>query len=237
MLSKPDNPYEFQGTTRERVGRCVAYRSAHLESVIDDDGEMKSGIVIVAAAIAVLLVACGRTSDVTESTAQATTSTTFEATTVAPARTLGVTPEEFVASWNSLLRVNPFLIIDDFDVEEGTQLMQWFSDVWGLELTVDPASGELTEAKLRGSLDVHTDQAIMLAATWVSLVEALNGSMERDAEDFDRVMEQLGLPSSENESPEGFGSGSYTSEVVINGVRYNFEESGDDTVLTARPAP
>jgi len=48
-------------------------------------------------------------------------------------------------------------------------------------------------------------------------------------------MERLGLPTSEGESPEGFLSGSYTSVVVINGVLYNYEESGNDALLTARP--
>jgi hypothetical protein len=197
---------------------------------------MKAGTLIAALATGVLLVACGRANDVAESTVPPSTPTTVETTTtVVQVSTLGVTPEQFVESWNSLLRVNPSLIIDDFDVEEGAQLIQWFSDVWALELTVDAASGELIEASLRGSLNVHTDQMIMLAHTWVSLVEALNGSMEFEIEDFDRVMERLGLPSSENESPEGFGSGSYTSEVVINGVLYNYEESGYDALLTARP--
>jgi len=208
-----------------------------LKLSLADDGGMKAGTFIAALATGVLLVACGRASDVAESTVPPSTPTTVETTTttIVQASTLGVTPEKFVESWNSLLRVNPSLIIDDFDVEEGTQLIQWFSDVWALELTVDAASGELIEASLRGSLNVHTDQMIMLAHTWVSLVEALNGSMELEIEDFDRVMERLGLPSSENESPEGFGSGSYTSEVVINGVLYNYEESGYDALLTARP--
>lgn len=196
---------------------------------------MKAGTMIAALATGVLLVACGRASDVAESTVQTSIPTTVETTTAVQASTLGVTPEEFVESWNSLLRVHSFLFIDDFDVDDGTRLIRRFTDVWGLELTVDAATGELTEAKLSGSLNVHTDQLIMLAFTWVSLVEALNGSMELEIEDFDRVMERLGLPTSENESPEGFLSGSYTTVVVINGVQYSYEESGNNALLTARP--
>ena len=150
--------------------------------------------------------------------------------------TLGVTPEEFVDTWNRLLEVNRFLLIDEFDVDDGTMLIRRFTEDWRLELTVDPQSGELSEATLWGSFNVHTDQAILFAITLFTLVDASNAALDLDViEDYDLVAERIGLPPFEGDMPEGFGTGSYTSGGVIDGVMYSFEESGDQAFLTARP--
>lgn len=181
--------------------------------------------------------ACGRPLDATESTVEAMTSTTLGPTTTAPAPTLGVTRTEFLESWNSIMRIHPSLVINEFDVETETQMIRGPSDAWQLKLSVSPQSGDLIEAQLRGSLDGHTDQNLMLAASWVSLVGALNGEQEIDLEDWDRVMGSLGLKTSDSRSPKGLGEDIYSSEAVIDGVLYTFEKVGFDTTLTARPSP
>lgn len=181
--------------------------------------------------------ACGRPLEATESSVEAITTTTFEATTVAPAPTFGLTPEEFLESWNSIMRIHPFLIINEFDVETETQLTRGHSDAWQLKLSVSPQSGELTEAQIRGPLDGDTGENLMLAGSWVSLVGALNGEQEIDLEDWDRVMGSLGLKTSASRSPKGLGEDIYSSEAVIDGVLYTFVKVGFDTTLTAMPTP
>jgi hypothetical protein len=80
--------------------------------------------------------------------------------------------------------------------------------------------------------------AILLAITWITLVDASNEDLNLDIlKDFDWVASEIGLPSSEGVAPEGFGSGDYSSQGVIEGVQYNFEETGAESVLTARPVP
>lgn len=177
---------------------------------------------------------------VDEATATTTdaTSTTIVASTVSETSALGVTVDEFVETWNRLLAVNDFLLVEEFDERDEDRRVRRFSEDWVLELTINPSSGEVSEAALSGSLDRHTDMAILLAITWIALVDAANESLDLNVlEDFDWVASEIGLPSSEGVAPEGFGSGDYSSQGVIEGVLYRFEESGFESVLTARPAP
>lgn len=166
------------------------------------------------------------------------TSTTLLASTAPETASLGVTVDDFVETWNRQLAVNEFLLIEEFDEEDETTKVRNFSEDWILELAVNPASGEVSEATLSGSLDRHTDMAILLAITWITLVDASNEDLNLDIlKDFDWVASEIGLPSSEGVAPEGFGSGDYSSQGVIEGVQYNFEETGAESVLTARPVP
>lgn len=96
--------------------------------------------------------------------------------------TLGVSSEEFVDEWNNLFgSVHPFLIIESFDVDDGTRLIRRWSDDTFLELVVDAESGELTEAALRGGFG-HTDQNLILSLMWFGLVNASNREVNLDLE-------------------------------------------------------
>lgn len=226
-----------------RTSKC-SVTGLHLGLPLADHQGVKPGLSMIVV-VAVSVVACGRAADVrqpigdvTTTTTDVASTTTLVATTLAETAALGVTVDEFVATWNRLLAVNDFLLIEEFDVHDEARLVRRFSEDWVLELTVNPESGELSEAALSGSLDRHTDMAILLAITWITLVDASNGRLDLDVlDDFDWVASQIGLPSSEGVVPEGFGSGDYSSEGVIEGVLYSFEESGFESVLTARPAP
>jgi hypothetical protein len=216
----------------------------HLCRLLADHGGVKFRGSILIVVVAVSVVACGRPGDASQPVGDATssttdlTSTTLVASTVPDTSSLGVTVDDFVAIWNRLLAVNDFLLVEEFDVHDDARRVRRFSEDWVLELSVNPSSGEVSEAALSGSLDRHTDMAILLAITWVALVDASNASLDLDIlEDFDWVASEIGLPSSEGVAPEGFGSGDYSSQGVIEGVLYSFEESGFESVLTARPAP
>lgn len=204
---------------------------------------MKSGLSTLVVVVAVSVVACGGPGDAGQPIDDSTTTTTDVTSTTLVASvpetpSLGVTVAEFVETWNRLLAVNDFLLVDEFDEEDEARLVRQFSEDWVLELTVNPTSGEVSEATLSGSLDRHTDMAILLAITWIALVDASNENLDLDIlEDFDWVASEIGLPSSEGVAPEGFGSGDYSSQGVIEGVQYSFEESDFESVLTARPAP
>lgn len=212
--------------------------------MLADNAVLKFGVSTLMLVVAVSVPACGRASDVVQpvddstTTTTVVTSTTLVASTLPGTASLGVTVDDFVETWNRQLAVNDFLLIEEFDEEDEARVVRRFSEDWILELTLDPASGEVTEASLSGSLDRHTDMAILLAITWITLVDASNESLYLDIlEDFDWVASEIGLPSSEGVAPEGFGSGDYSSQGVIEGVQYNFEESGFESILTARPAP
>lgn len=204
---------------------------------------MKSGLSTLVVVVAVSVVACGGPGDAGQPIDDSTTTTTDVTSTTLVASvpetpSLGVTVTEFVETWNRLLAVNDFLLVDEFDEEDEARLVRQFSEDWVLELTVNPTSGEVSEATLSGSLDRHTDMAILLAITWIALVDASNENLDLDIlEDFDWVASEIGLPSSEGVAPEGFGSGDYSSQGAIEGVLYSFEESDFESVLTARPAP
>jgi hypothetical protein len=211
---------------------------------VADHASVKFRVSTLIVVIAVSVAACGRPGDVVEPVDNSTTTTTMATSTTLLASTapetasLGVTVDDFVETWNRQLAVNEFLLIEEFDEEDETTKVRNFSEDWILELAVNPASGEVSEATLSGSLDRHTDMAILLAITWITLVDASNESLYLDIlEDFDWVASEIGLPSSEGVAPEGFGSGDYSSQGVIEGVQYNFEESGFESILTARPAP
>jgi hypothetical protein len=211
---------------------------------VADHASVKFRVSTLIVVIAVSVAACGRPGDVVEPVDNSTTTTTMATSTTLLASTapetasLGVTVDDFVETWNRQLAVNEFLLIEEFDEEDETTMVRNFSEDWILELAVNPASGEVSEATLSGSLDRHTDMAILLAITWITLVDASNEDLNLDIlKDFDWVASEIGLPSSEGVAPEGFGSGDYSSQGVIEGVQYNFEETGAESVLTARPVP
>jgi hypothetical protein len=211
---------------------------------VADHASVKFRVSTLIVVIAVSVAACGRPGDVVEPVDNSTTTTTMATSTTLLASTapetasLGVTVDDFVETWNRQLAVNEFLLIEEFDEEDETTKVRNFSEDWILELAVNPASGEVSEATLSGSLDRHTDMAILLAITWITLVDASNEDLNLDIlKDFDWVASEIGLPSSEGVAPEGFGSGDYSSQGVIEGVQYNFEETGAESVLTARPVP
>lgn len=194
-------------------------------------------------ALVVSLGACGRPTDFTESDGGATTSTTVETRPEVGERTLGVSPEEFVDEWNNLFgSVHPFLIIESFDVDEGTRLIRRWSDDTFLELVVDAESGELSEAALRGSFG-GTSQNLTLSLMWFGLVNASNREVNLDLEvgAYDPIAERIGLPPFEGDLPEGFGpfrDALYRSEGVIDDVLYVFEEvERNEYLLTATLAP
>jgi hypothetical protein len=211
---------------------------------VADHASVKFRVSTLIVVIAVSVAACGRPGDVVEPVDNSTTTTTMATSTTLLASTapetasLGVTVDDFVETWNRQLAVNEFLLIEEFDEEDETTMVRNFSEDWILELAVNPASGEVSEATLSGSLDRHTDMAILLAITWITLVDASNEDLNLDIlKDFDWVASEIGLPSSEGVAPEGFGSGDYSSQGVIEGVQYNFEQTGAESVLTARPVP
>jgi hypothetical protein len=199
-----------------------------------------------ASSIAVLVVslgACGSPTDFTESRADATTST-VETTPQVLEPTLSVSPDEFVDIWNTFFGgVHPHLIIESFDVDDGTHLIRRWSQDTYLELVVDPESGELSEVALRGGFG-GTSQNITLAFMWFGLVNASNREVNLALDEFlsfNPIAEQIGLPPFEGELPEGFGplhDELYRSEGVVDDVLYVFEEvERHEYLLTATPAP
>lgn len=192
----------------------------------------------------VSLGACGRTTDFTSSEGGAITSTTVETTPEVLEPTLGVSPQEFVDEWNTMFGgVHRFLVIESFDVDDGTHLIRRWSDHTFLELEVDAESGELTEAALRGPLKGGTSENLILAFMWFGLVNASNPEVNLTLEvgAYDPIAEQIGLPPFEGEPPEGFGpfhDDLYRSEGVVGDVLYVFEEiEPHEYLLTATPAP
>ena len=147
--------------------------------------------------------------------------------------------------WNNLFGgVHPFLIVESFDVDDGTRLIRRWSDDTFLELVVDAESGGLTEAALRGSFG-DTSQNLILALMWFGLVNAsnreVNFALDEAAGSYDPIAEQIGLPPFEGELPEGFGAFRdelYRSEGVVEDVLYVFEEvEWNEYLLTATPVP
>jgi hypothetical protein len=148
-----------------------------------------------------------------------------------------------VDEWNNLFgSVHPFLIIDSFDVDDGTRLVRQWSDDSYLELVVDAESGEVNQAVLRGSFGGTSDN-LLLVVQWFGLVNAsnreVNFALDEAAENYDPIAEQIGLPRFDGELPEGFGpfrDELYRSEGVIDDVLYVFEEvERNEYLLTATP--
>ena len=141
-----------------------------------------------------------------------------------------------MADWNRLLEVNRFLMIEESPDDHGASFTRQFSEDWGIQLTVDPGSGEVVLAELTASLNAHTDQLIMRYLSMLTFIQAVNPRLEFEwDDDWVWVRERLGLPDPDGNGPDLFGTGNYQTEGEIEGVIYRLEESDFDTVLTARP--
>jgi hypothetical protein len=153
------------------------------------------------------------------------------------ALTLGITPQQFVDTWNQVISEGmPALVLTELAATQESEVFESeLSEILVLRVTVDEESGELIRAMVSSLVDFgdEYDGWLFLGAT-SGLIAASNRDLDEPAL-IDEAFEQIGIPDVAN-PPAGFGDGDYQRSALIQGVLYTFTETPEDYVLAAQPS-